>query len=399
MKAKLVFLTVSFKFLFIFLIISCDLSPESSGINMYGYNGSHKLIKVSVPEGGITFPISFNDDDTATVSKAFYIGETQVTYTMYFTVARWAQENRGYENLILVSPDYDYKNEIDTLHIIYPNYLSDVYPYGASPRFDKDYPVNGIQYTTAIVWCNAYTEWHNNKFKTNYTPAYENSNGEPVRKALKPFPPSGIGSITWWFDPVYNAYYDYLEEQKGVEKYFLNAPITGNGFRLPTANEWELAARWNGNKNLNSVNNTISGIDFSNQTIKFTKGNSASGAVDSIENTEETGKVAFFYQNTPQKNNWSQLQIPKLKKPNALGIYDMSGNLREIVYDVSYIDINRLDVWEKPTGEKVPWPFAQSRGGSYRDGDLEALAVGNFIYVDATAFNDFYGLRIARNFD
>ena len=123
---------------------------------------------------------------------------------------------------------------------------------------------------------------------------------------------------------------------------------------------------------------------------------------------DELGRVAVYLFNsrdgqasmfdyTPD-GYYHSLRPYKTKRPNALGLFDMSGNLREIVYDVVFLDINRLDVWGKQTGQKVPWPFAQSRGGSFRDAD-DTLSVGHGQYVDATAFNDFYGFRIARDFN
>jgi len=404
-------LNLVFFFCVIIILTSCDnYLEEITGINMYSYNGKQKLLKIPVPKGGITFPTGFYDDDTAFVAKPYYLGETQVTMSMYFTIARWAQENKGYENLIILDPQHSYDpNDIDNLYIAYPSY---VWWYRSNTgKYFKDLPINGIQYTAAIVWCNAYTEWYNNKFKTNYSPVYVDKNGEPIRKALIPMMPSpeNIGGyvgdsflpcIQIWFDRAHGYYFNYLIEQEGFEKYFNNSPTTGTGFRLPTANEWELAARWNGINILNSVDKTISGIDFSSQLIKFTKGNSASGSDDNIENLNETGKVAIF--NLMHYNVSFGLQKPKTKKANALGLYDMSGNLREIVYDVFYIDINKLNIWGRPTGEKVPWPFAQARGGSYCDGlnyNLDALSVGIGIYVDATAFNHFYGFRIARDTD
>jgi hypothetical protein len=63
----------------------------------------------------------------------------------------------------------------------------------------------------------------------------------------------------------------------------------------------------------------------------------------------------------------------------------MSGNLREYVYEVEYINLR---------GD--PYPFAQTRGGYYED-IYESIAIGGSIYVDVCAYNYYYGLRLARN--
>jgi len=402
----------------LFFLISfacCDLSFFDTGVNIYGYNGNHKLIKIPVPEGGITFPIGFYDDDTAFVSKAFYIGETEVTMSMYFTVAKWAQENRGYKNLI-INFDELRNNPVNPPVIVnYPEYARN-YAYNSintnSGSLKGNFPINGIPFTGIIVWCNAYTEWYNNKYKTNYEPVYTDNNGDPIKNALIPYLPyspslnfTPLPCITNWFDPAYETLHKYLNEDNGFEKYLYNVSTTGNGFRLPTANEWELAARWNGSNPENTVNKTINNIDFSSQSIKFIKGNSASGAKTYIFDEDELSKVAVFLFNsrdgkafitdpTPD-GYYHSLRPIKTKRKNALGLYDMSGSVREIVYNVVFIEINRLDIWGRRTGEKVLWPFAQSRGGSFRDAD-DTLSVGHWQYVDATAYNDFYGFRIAR---
>lgn len=45
-----------------------------------------------MPVGGMDFPVGINNDETARVENAFYIGETMVTQALWDTVARWAEQ-------------------------------------------------------------------------------------------------------------------------------------------------------------------------------------------------------------------------------------------------------------------------------------------------------------------
>ena len=49
---------------------------------------------VYVP-GGLTFPIWANDKKNATVKDAYWIGETEVTYELWYKVRIWAEKNKG----------------------------------------------------------------------------------------------------------------------------------------------------------------------------------------------------------------------------------------------------------------------------------------------------------------
>lgn len=111
--------------------------------------------------------------------------------------------------------------------------------------------------------------------------------------------------------------------------------LTDYQLRLPTENEWEVAAR-GGKKSKNT-------------------GYAGSMYIDS---------VAWYWQNSVGGK-----QTPALKKPNELGLYDMSGNVSEWCFDwyAEWTDENRPDA--KSTNPKGP---ATGTDRVIRGGDFKA---------------------------
>ena len=155
----------------------------------------------------------------------------------------------------------------------------------------------------------------------------------------------------------YPAYYiSWNDCQEFITK--LNQ-LTGLTFRLPTEAEWEYAAR-GGNKattqTLYSGSNTI-------------------------------GDVVWYWNNSS-----SSTQIVAGKKANALGLYDMSGNVWEWCNDWygSYSSGAQTD----PTGPSSGGSYCVLRGGCWFN-DATACRVADRGYLSVPARYNLQGMRLA----
>ena len=133
--------------------------------------------------------------------------------------------------------------------------------------------------------------------------------------------------------------------------------MTGQNFRLPTEAEWEFAAR-GGNKSLG---------------YKYAGGN-------------DINEVAWYYSNAGYKTH------PVAQKlPNELGLYDMSGNVREWCNDwfKSYSAENQINPQGPSSGNS-----RVHRGGSYKDPETGCRVAKRTFDTPSTLF-EYIGLRLA----
>lgn len=228
--------------------------------------------------GGITFPTETDDSGSATVDSAYWIGTTEVTYSLWYAVRAWAVNN-GY-------------------HFANTGCEGNDGTPGAVPTSADEEPVTMINWRDAMVWCNAFTEWSNENNGTGYDCVYA----------------SDPGYATAVRDSRDGAYGSSNNETAGsFDNPYVN--IDARGFRLPDSDEWELAARWR-----EDDTNAVAGYS----DPFFTRGDSASGAAADYNDADATVSVAWYSE--------SSTHAVMGKTASALGLYDMSGNVWELCF-------------------------------------------------------------------
>jgi sulfatase modifying factor 1 len=239
-------------------------------------NGETFALAESLVPGAPSFPTGTDDSgECLTVNYSYYMAKYEVTYNLWKKVYDWANSN-GYTFCNPGNPGggWDDTNKVD----IY---------------FDtghETHPVTNINRYDVYAWCNALTEYYNTKNGKNLDCVYKDKDGNIIKDATN-------GDIQ-----------EYIESMNDFDR-------SAKGFRLPTSMEWELAARY---------------IDGSN----WTPGNYASGATADCTDSEAIGAVAWYWDNSKISSApdiYSTQQVGQ-KKPNALGIYDMTGNVGELCF-------------------------------------------------------------------
>jgi len=185
--------------------------------------------------GGHTIPKGTDDSWTAEVSASYWIAETETTYTVWDTVYRWAVAN-----------GYSFNNAGTA---------------GAGTGNTGQHPVTVVNWNDCMVFCNALTEFHNALQGTRYTVAYKDG-GVPVRDSR------------------------YTNEEQCNR---VKPDAAATGFRLPSEDDWELAARWK-----NDAANTVPGYE----SPWFTKGDSPSGSSSNYSSAGAIGEVAWYCDNS-----------------------------------------------------------------------------------------------------
>ncbi len=275
-----------------------------------GSNVNFNMIYASIA-GSETFPTGTDDLGTATLTEPFLVAETELTCDVVAEVYQWAYDNgrittdeddRIYigfdesdaEAIVYKRTDDSfewlsclYKNPTSATTECHVNFNISSDTFEVSPSGYEKFPFVMVSWYGAVQICNWLTEMRDgNTDNLVY---------------------SGIDYADWQFSETI-------------------ADTANTGFRLPSEDEWEYAARYRGSDSVNTV------AEFSNPC--FTTGNSASGATAAVDpaSTVPTDLVAVWdIGPNPDGPKFSQT-----KQPNALGLYDMSGNVSEMTFSQTW---------------------------------------------------------------
>jgi len=209
-------------------------SPGYTGILNMAESSQNLTMIYANDSASITFPTRLDDDGTATLTTQFWVAETEVTNAVVAAVFQCAYDNDRFSGTV---GDH---NGLDTTTAKHGGQqllnLDDAYcrvNYDGSESFFAesgyhDHPVTNITWYGAVMFCNWLTEMR------------DGNDGNVVYTDID----------TDWED-------EETTENSGR-----------NGYRLPSTDEWEYAARYRGIDSTNKVDG------YSNPY--FTQGDSAS---------------------------------------------------------------------------------------------------------------------------
>ena len=302
-------------------------APVSEGVKVNGVTITGKNPSCPLPaDADASWHGVLPAGRTVTLSS-YFIGKNEVTVETWNTVYEWAKAN-----------EYEFKFDED-------------YYYGEN---SEHHPITNVSWRDCVVWCNAYTEL---KYGTTEHCVYRESSAADA-KALKHTDDADI------------AYFDQSKR----------------GYRLPTEAEWEFAARYQGADSTNAEQ-----YGSGSNSVYLTHVNSASGAtkpigfegMDASTNytalCTETAKVAVF-------NKWwngtafveqspavTELSDVGEKKPNKLGLHNMSGNAAEWCWDIYSATLSSGAVTD-PIGSTSPGDtYRVLRGGNWSENTDNAI--------------------------
>ena len=289
---------------------------------------------VYVEGGTVEGRIDYNSDYTG----AFPVGRTVTLSSFYMSDHEVTQGE--YETYCKYGGTYN------------PSYNSGQYGDG------DNYPAYYVSWYDAIVYCNL------RSMAEGLTPCYSLSGEtDPTQWG------EGINESNGKYSCSYNTTNDETWDS-------ITCDITANGYRLPTEAEWEYAAR-GGQK-------TYGTSAFSNRFAKPAESNYI------FDYDEDLTPVGWYLSNSGNTSH----EVKK-KTSNALGLYDMSGNIAEWCWDWYNASVGTGSV-TNPCDASPGSNKRLARGGDYY-GNVYACIVSNRDnYNNPYVRSSSYGFRLVR---
>ncbi|HEY1406921.1 MAG TPA: SUMF1/EgtB/PvdO family nonheme iron enzyme [Spirochaetota bacterium] len=297
-----------------------------------GGSSFKELITPVIMDGSV-FPTLPDDSVDASVPARFAMADTETTYQLWKEVYTWATDSARGSNV------YTFAHAGQN--------GSDASGNGLNTSVSVQYPVTMVSWRDVMIWCNALTEYYNAVYGTARACVYctDTIYGTPIRSV-------NTGTT--------------ITTTAGTE----DNPCVNSaakGFRLPSSNEYEFASRYIGLSAPSSTNVKI------RNGVYYTSGESASGATDVWTNFAATGIVAIY-------NLATGTALVRTRNSNALGFYDLSGNVAEWCFD-----------WYPGSSNSRVY-----RGGTWCDAVANVLRVG--FASSSNPYNENYitGFRFMR---
>jgi len=325
---------------------------------------------------GLTFPTGLNSTEEATVDHDYWMADTEITNELIAAVLQWAYD------------DGRFNTTDDTA----PNYLSsETVNFRGRQLIDLDYNDTDV-----------FIKWNNSSFTIDSNKEYYPSICISWYGAIMIC--TWLSEILLDDDIVYtwtdNGNGTGIEDDNIWQDDETIADNSKLGFRIPENTEWELAARYLGTEAptdepladevLTTVNNGT--------TYYWTPGTYASGATDDYTNEDVSNLVSWNRHNSydlssahvdygPHIVGTSNISMvdhtppPEPKSslyPNALGIFDMSGNVLEQCF--TELDDERYAL-----------------GGNWGLSVIQTICIGNKISRHPTYCMPGLGFRLVMN--